>query len=52
MNKRDYIREEITKRKYRDPQYNFTILEETKSGYKVKVNWTKDETEVLEIKVQ
>jgi len=51
VNKRQYIREEITKRKYRDPMDNFEILEETESSYKVKINWEKDVYEELEIKV-
>lgn len=49
--KRSYIREEIIKIKYRDPQDNFSIIEETPSGYVVEIRWTNKEKEVLTIKV-
>lgn len=48
---RTEVRQAIIALTQRDPQNNFTILEEKDNTIKVEVLWTADEKEVLEIKL-
>jgi len=49
---RTEIRQAIIILKQDDPQDNFTVLEESKTKIKVKVNWFKGKEEILEIKLK
>ena len=48
--KRKHIREEIKVLKGRDPHWNFNILEETKESYKVEIQWTNEDKEIIMIR--
>lgn len=49
---KENIRNAIMIVKHRDPQYNFAILErKNNSEFKVEILWTRDESEILTVKL-
>ena len=48
---RQEIRQAIIIKTNQDPQDNFTVLEKKEGEVKVEIHWTRDESEIIVIKI-